>query len=96
MQQTRERGLVGLLIVIVIGLIILGYFGFNIQEILAKPIVHDNLVYFWNLLKALWSNFLAGPAIWVWEHIIKFFWDLFLQGLGNLGDGQGASELMQQ
>ena len=95
MNQTSERGFLKLIILIVIGLIILGYFGLNIHEILAKPVVHDNLVYFWDLLKTLWSDYLVGPATWIWDNIIGFLWELFKDGIGKMNDGQGASELMQ-
>ena len=95
MNKPSEQGFLKLIILIVIGLIILGYFGLNIQDILAKPVVHDNLVAFWEFLKWLWNNFLVGPATWIWEHNIKFFWQLFLDGINGLRDGQGASELMQ-
>ena len=79
MKNTSQKGFLHIIIIVVIALIILGYFGMNIQEILAKPVVHDNLVYFWNLLKSLWTNVLATPARWLWDHILA----LIIKGAGG-------------
>lgn len=79
MKNTSQKGFLHIIIIVVIALIILGYFGMNIQEILAKPVVHDNLVYFWNLLKSLWTNVLAAPARWLWDHILA----LIIKGAGG-------------
>ena len=83
-KKNGTRGFIKLIILIVIGLIILGYFGLNIKDILASPVVKENLAYAWEVAKHVWDTWLKGPAIWVWEHILKFLWDLFLDGLGNL------------
>lgn len=84
MDTKRSHGFIKLIILIVIGLVILGYFGLNIKDILASPVVKENLAYAWELAKTLWHNWLQAPAQWVFEHIIKFLWNLFLEGLGNL------------
>lgn len=64
-----NRGFIKAIVVIVIALIVLGYFGYNIKDILNSPKVHDNLVYLWNLIVKIWNNFLAEPAGWVWDKI---------------------------
>ena len=79
MKHTSHRGFFQIIIIVVIALIILGYFGMNIQEILARPVVHDNLVYFWDLLQSLWTNILATPARWIWDHLLA----LLIRGAGG-------------
>ncbi len=91
-----QRGFLQLVVIIVIVLIVVGYFGLNIREILSSPTVQDNLSYGWALAKNIWQNYLAGPATWVYEHILKFLWQLFLDGVGNFRDGETATSLMQQ
>ncbi len=60
----------------VIALIILGYLGFNIQNILESPLVKKNLDYAWNFVKTVWVNFLKKPAEFVWDKIIVgLVWD---------------------
>ncbi len=90
-----RRGFIKLILLIVIGLIALGYFGLNIKDILASPVVKENLAYAWDLAKTLWSNYLAAPARWLWEHVVRLLWDLFINGLSGLKNGGGAETLMQ-
>lgn len=82
--QTSQQGFIKLILLIVIGLVALGYFGFNLRDILAAPIVQENLAYGWELAKTIWVNWLQAPAMWLFENVIKFLWDLFLEGLGKL------------
>jgi hypothetical protein len=91
----RNRGFLQLIIIIVIALIVLGYFGLNIQHILATPTVHDNLTYAWGVAVSIWHSYLAGPAQWVWENVGKVLWNLFLSGLGNLSNNNGQIPAQQ-
>lgn len=95
-KKNGTRGFIKLIILIVIGLIVLGYFGLNIKDILASPVVKENLAYAWEIAKHVWNTWLAAPAQWIWEHILKFLWELFLNGLNGLKNGQGPETLMQQ
>lgn len=91
-----NSGFVKIILLIVIGLVVLGYFGIDIKDVFASPVVKENLSYAWGVAKDVWSSYLSGPAIWLWEHIFKFMWNLFLDGLSNLKAGDGPSSLMQQ
>lgn len=93
--QTNSKGFIKLILLVIVGLIVLGYFGLNIKDILASPIVKENLAYVWELVKHVWNTWLAAPAHWIWEHILKFLWELFLNGLNGLKNGQGPETLMQ-
>ncbi len=62
-------GFIKLILLIVIALVVLGFFGYDIRDILSAPKVHDNLTYVWGLVAKLWNNFLAEPIQWVWERI---------------------------
>lgn len=94
-KGTKSRGFIKLILLIIIGLVILGYFGLNIKDILASPVVEENLAYAWELATTVWTNWLQAPAQWVFEHIIKLFWQFFLDGLEGLRDGESAATLMQ-
>ncbi len=94
-KKNGTRGFIKLIILIVIGLIILGYFGLNIKDILASPVVKENLAYAWEMAKHIWSTWLAAPAHWVFENIIKFLWELIINGLAGMKDGSAAEAMMQ-
>jgi len=72
LSYTANTGFIKMILLIVIGLIVLGFFGYNLRAIISIPTVHDNLVYIWELVVKLWNTFLATPVLWVWEKITGF------------------------
>jgi hypothetical protein len=48
-MHQQEKGFINAVILVVLALIILGYFNINIAEILDLPMVKNNLMYLWNL-----------------------------------------------
>lgn len=65
-----------MVILIVIALIVLGYFGFNVKEIIEGKNVQGNLQYVWNLAATVWNRFLIGPATFVWDKLVlDLFWE---------------------
>ena len=78
MQNQRQGGFIQLIIVLIIVLIVLGYFGFNIQQIIQSPSVSGNLGYAWGLATGLWNNYLVVPVTFVWNKIVVgMFWNTF-------------------
>ena len=65
----RGGGFIKMILLIVIALVVLGYFGYNLKDIVNSPTVHDNLVYVWDLIVKLWNTLLAEPATWIWDKI---------------------------
>ncbi|KKU68033.1 MAG: hypothetical protein UX89_C0008G0014 [Parcubacteria group bacterium GW2011_GWA2_47_16] len=79
MKNKQQGGFIQLIIVLIIALIVLGYFGFNVQQIIQSPSVSGNLGYAWGLAMNLWSNYLVVPVTFVWNKIIVgMFWNNFL------------------
>ena len=56
-----DKGFVKLILVIIIALVVLGFLGYDVRDIFNAPIVHDNLLWAWNLLVTAWT--------WAWEHL---------------------------
>lgn len=81
----NNKGFVKLIILIVIVLIVLGYFGFNLQSIIESPTVQNNLIYVWKFIKMIWTDFLAVPFVFIWNKlIIGVVWRLIEAGLSHL------------
>lgn len=56
MKKVREnRGLVKALVLIIIALVVLGYLGYNLRDIVDSPAVQDNLAYVWELVVKMWN-----------------------------------------
>ncbi|MSR78579.1 MAG: hypothetical protein EXS59_00320 [Candidatus Taylorbacteria bacterium] len=78
MKYNQKSGFIKLIIVIVIALIVLGYFGFSISDILKSPSVSNNLNYAWGLAMTVWQKFLMVPFKYVWNNIVVgMFWNTF-------------------
>jgi hypothetical protein len=70
MQKKYNKGFIGLVVVIVIGLIILGLYGFNLEKILKSDMVSKNLSYAWDLVSMLWQKLIVAPISFVWNKIV--------------------------
>ena len=78
-SKLKRGGLIKTIVVIVLALIVLGYFGFNITDILNGPTVQANLHAFWNFIMMIWNNFLAGPVEYIWNNFIVVIFQKILQ-----------------
>jgi hypothetical protein len=67
----NKKGLIKTIIVIVIALIILGYFGFNIKDIINGPTVQANLNTAWGFVFKIWTDYLAGPVMYIVGILLK-------------------------
>lgn len=76
-----KKGLIKTIIVIVIALIVLGYFGFNVADIINGPTVQANLHAAWDFVSNIWTNYLAAPV----TYIAGILWNLVKNGLSALG-----------
>jgi len=59
-----------MIIIIVIALIIIGYF-FNIRitDVLSSPNVQANLTWFWDIIVKIW-NFITYPIVFIWNRYV--------------------------
>lgn len=49
-KKKYNSGIIGMIVLIIIALIILGYLGINIKSIINSPVVQQNLQYAWGLV----------------------------------------------
>ncbi|HXK39343.1 MAG TPA: hypothetical protein VJ837_00720 [Candidatus Paceibacterota bacterium] len=93
-REATEAGFVKIILLIVVGLVVLGYFGINIADVLASPVVRDNLAYAWDVTLRVWDSYLQVPAEWLWDNVLRLIWELFTNGLEDLRNGDGPSSLI--
>ena len=71
-----NRGLIKAVFVILVALIVLGYFGYKLEDIMGKDAVKNNLQYAWDLVVTVWNKFLLKPATFVWDKIaVDLIWN---------------------
>jgi hypothetical protein len=62
-----QRGLVKEILIIIVLLVILGYFfNININTVLSSATVQANLAWFWNILVYIWS-LISTPVTYLWN-----------------------------
>lgn len=92
--MNTNKGFVQIILIIVIVLVALGYFGLNLREIIDSPAVSDNLSYFWNGVVYVWDHFLAGPVIYLWGILKNLLWGAFVNNIQSIID-RGQKTIIQ-
>ncbi len=87
--SVRKAGFIKLIIIIVIGLIVLGFFGFDIQKIIDSPTVSKNLTYAKDLVVGIYQKYLERPITYLWNKIfLDLLWTGFVDNLGRIKNGE--------
>lgn len=70
-----DKGFVKLLVSIIIALIILSYFGFDLRTLIESEQTQANLNYFKDLLKTIWNLYIWKGISFLWNDIvIGYIW----------------------
>jgi hypothetical protein len=72
--KNKNGGLIKMIIVIIIAIAILSYYGFDIKNFFTSPQAQKNFGYVWNFITDAWTNYLAEPASKVWGIWIQYIW----------------------
>jgi hypothetical protein len=89
----RHQGLIRTIIIIVIALIVLGFFGFNVRNIIQGETVQDNLHYAKELAITVWQKYLSKPILYFWNNIfLKILWDAFITNMERIKNGEQTEE----
>ncbi len=81
-----NKGLIKMILVIVIALLILSYFGFNLRELIDSPTTQENFHTAANFAIDIWNNYLKKPVMYVWNEIFRtLIWNPAIEALrGNM------------
>jgi len=84
-NTNKQGGFIKTILLIIIFLAILSYFGFNLREFIDRPIVKENFGLVWNIIANLWNTYLAGPVNYLWNNIfINLIWEPFVNALQGI------------
>jgi hypothetical protein len=67
MNNRRQRGIVQLLIMIIVALIALSYFGIDLEQVFTKPLLKKNIVFTWDKTKEVWTNYVYEPITSIFD-----------------------------
>jgi len=87
-----DQGLIKWIIIIVIALIILGYYGFDVKKAVQSPTSQSNLTYVQQIISNVWHNYLQKPASYLWKEVfLKLIWYPALDNLKKIGNNEPTS-----
>ncbi len=78
----HQGGFIKIIVIIVVALLVLSYFGFNLRSLADSPTTQDNFSYAASTTVNVWSKYLAKPATYVWNEIfLNLIWNPALEQL---------------
>jgi hypothetical protein len=88
--NTRDnRGIIKWIIIIVIALLILSYYGFSLRALVNSPVTQDNFGYVATTTVSVWDQYLQQPASYLWNDVfINLIWNPAITNLTNMKNGQ--------
>ena len=72
------------IIIFIILILVLSYFGVNIQSVVNSPAGQNNISYVWNGVVYVWDAYLSAPFNYIWNTIGSTLWKAFVQGIQNI------------
>jgi hypothetical protein len=76
--KNKQNGLIKMIILIIIAIAVLSWYGVDIKEFFTSPQAQQNFGYVWGFITDLWSNYLVGPATKLWGIWLQYIWTPFL------------------
>ena len=89
-------GLIGFIILLIIAIIVLGYFGISLRTIFGGGTTRDNLVFAWQTVKSTWNQYLSVPAQYLWNIFYNLLWRSFVENAERIRQGKPPALLENQ
>jgi len=90
--RNNKRGFIKWIVIFIIFVIIISYFGIDLRAIVESPQTQGNLGYVWILTENVWNNYLKNPVLYFWNNIfINLIWKSFTNNLNRIKTGQPNS-----
>lgn len=84
-----DRGLIGWVIIIVVALLILSFYGFSLRALVNNPVTQDNFGYVATSTVSFWDKYLKQPADYLWKDIfVNLIWDPAVDNLTRMKNGE--------
>lgn len=87
MKINPQSGLVRTVIIVIVAILILSYFGINLRSIVESPVAKENFSYVMTGITFVWQNYLSKPLTYFWNNIfIDLIWKAFVSTFERLRD----------
>lgn len=89
-MENDERGLIKLLVLIIIAVLVLSYFGFDLRGFLNSDTVKGNFGFLLEGAKTIWREYLTVPSNFIWGIFYNYIWLAFIENMDRIRQGRGA------
>jgi hypothetical protein len=86
-----QQGIVKTVILLVIALLILSYYGFDLRKTVDSPTTQSNFSYVKTFVVNFWTNYLEKPAKYVWNIFLTYIWTPAFENLKQINAGHPPS-----
>jgi hypothetical protein len=84
-RTAGNRGLVKMIVLIIVALLILSYFGISLRHLASQPTTQDNFSFVTTTTIDFWNKYLAKPAGYLWHEIfLNIIWEPAINRLKHL------------
>ncbi|MEI6057748.1 MAG: hypothetical protein WCQ60_02135 [bacterium] len=90
-MKQNNRGIVMAIVVVVIAILILSYYGFSIRSTVESPVTQNNFSYVWGGVVYTWDTYLKAPAAYIWNIFVNDIWNPSLADIRKINNGQTPS-----
>jgi hypothetical protein len=88
-NKQKGMSILGILVLAVVIILVLSYFGISIKSVVESPTGQENINYVGGASKSLWTTYLAEPAAYLWNDVwIKIFWKGFISNMERIRDNK--------
>ena len=88
MKINKQRGIVRTVIIIIIALLVISYFGINLRQVATSPTAESNFSYVWGGIVYTWDNYLKTPVTEAYDFFITYIWNPSLNDIQRINSGQ--------
>ena len=86
---TNRGSLLLWVILIVVALLVLSYYGFSLRNLVQAPVTQDNFNYVATSTVSVWDKYLEQPASYLWNDVfINLIWDPAIYNLTQMKNDQ--------
>lgn len=84
----KQSGLIRIILIILIAILALSYFGIDIKSVVEAPGTQKNIGYVVGWVMYVWTNYLEKPYNYLWHDIfVDKLWAQFLDTLDTIKKG---------
>ncbi len=87
--MTNNRGFIKWIIIIVVALLILSYYGFSLRTLVDSPVTQDNIHYVATTTVTIWDKYFKKPATYIWDDVfVSLIWTPAIDNLTKIKNGE--------